>query len=501
MFAIAHRGGFPRPLTLSAAALCLMTTSALAQEMSAKDAWQDLRIRARESGLLIASQGATDYGTALVATDVRVTSQDNPEAGVLTIPELRIEVRDGERVTLIPSPELTLTLHPSQRIEREFTLRHDGEVSYLVTDDTAEFDLGAETLEVELTRALNRGEPADTAFAMTLLGFRATLDALREGTLEAVASAESVDYSFVMADDSARRPARQSGTARIEDLHIELAGSELDTLPNEPGMLGRAFDAGFALRLALSSGASIGSSEQSFGNAPIALNSEAAQSDLLLDVSDGALLLETSVTDARFSGGMGPMQGDLGVARMALSIGAPLIRTTDDRIAHYNLDLTGITASEATLALIGAQDFAGETASLALGVSADMRLLEDLGPEFGQGDEPPLDLSQARLDRLELSLGDARLTGNGAFAFLGGLMASIDNDLPQGTGDFVFELVGGDALLTRLSAAGLVPADQQFFARMMMNGLGRPVGEDHLRSEVAIRPGGAITVNGAPLPF
>jgi hypothetical protein len=34
-----------------------------------------------------------------------------------------------------------------------------------------------------------------------------------------------------------------------------------------------------------------------------------------------------------------------------------------------------------------------------------------------------------------------------------------------------------------------------------MNGLGRPVGADHLRSEIAIRPGNVITVNGAPLPF
>jgi len=153
------------------------------------------------------------------------------------------------------------------------------------------------------------------------------------------------------------------------------------------------------------------------------------------------------------------------------------------------------------LAIVGAEEFGGEGITVALDVSAQGRLTQDLGVEFGEGDTPPIDITTVSLNRLLTRVGDAELSGAGTFAFLGGLMASIGQDLPNGTGDFVFELIGGDALLTRLNALGIVPPDQQFFAHIMMNGLCRPVGEDHLRSEVAIRPGGVITVNDAPLPF
>jgi hypothetical protein len=294
---------------------------------------------------------------------------------------------------------------------------------------------------------------------------------------------------------------RQAGEADIEDLRLELTGSELDMLSDEDNMLSAAFDAGFALRLALTSGRSVGRSEQDLGGMQIAVNSVAGASDLLVDISDGALLLETNARDGEIGGGTGPMQGQVGFERLALSLGLPLIATTEDQPVHYSLELNGLAPSAETLGLVGAQDFAGETVSLALGLSANAHLTQDFGPDFDEPDEPPFDVSQVRLDRLDLSVGDARLSGNGAFTFLGGLLASIDADAPNGNGDFVFDLIGGDALLTRLSALGLVPQDQQFFARMMMNGLGRPVGEDHLRSEVTIRPGGAITVNGAPLPF
>ena len=153
------------------------------------------------------------------------------------------------------------------------------------------------------------------------------------------------------------------------------------------------------------------------------------------------------------------------------------------------------------LSLFGAGQFAGDRATITVDVGAQGRLLQEIGPNFGESDAPPFDISSASLDDLRLQVGDSAFTGSGAVTLIGGIMGQIGRERPNADGRFLFDLVGGERLLTRLQAMGIVPQDQLFFVRMMMNGLSRPIGDDHLQSEVVLQPGGGITVNGAPLPF
>lgn len=486
--------------TLSAVLLvATLGSPALAQDADVKAAWTALRSFARDSGLTIAVRGVTDFGTSMVAEGVRIYPEDDPQALLVEMDELRIEGRGGSRIALIPSAEMTVTLRDGA--ERIFALHPDGEVSYEITEDVIDFDLAFASLAIDLVQSTRRGVPTGEALNLALTALDGAFHAEREGSAEVSLNADQVGYTFAFEQASGLTPTRQRGEATIEGLRLELAGTELDMLSDEPGALARAFDAGFMARLVLSTGATTGESWQAYGPQEILVRSQSDGSELRIEAVDGAFAATTHAGAGSMEGGMGPMQGALTLDGADLSLGFPLVATAEDQPVYYRMALNNVVPSTETLALFNAQSFAGQGVSLALDIAADGRLVDQLGPDFGAGDAPPFDVSNLRLEQLDLRVGPAQLTGTGAFVFIGGLLASVDADFPNGTGDFTFDLLGGDALLTGLSAAGLIPQDQQFFARMMMNGLGRPVGEDHLRSEVAIRPDGAVTVNGAPLPF
>lgn len=486
--------------SLSAAlVMAVLTAPALAQDIGAKQAWTDLRDFARDSGLMVAARGVTDLGRSLIAEGVRIYPQGDARALLIEMPELRIESRGGARVALIPADTVTVTLRDDA--ERVVVLRPEGEITYELGQDVKDFGLILSALRVDLTQSTRRGVATGEALGADLVDLTGSLHVEREGTLAASLDVGDVQYSFAYDQNSGLAPTSQRGSARIEGLRLEAAATELDMLSDEQGAFAGAFDAGFSARLSLTTGSSSSDTWQAIGPQEIHMIAQSERSEMLAEAVDGAFSLSSHAGAGSFEGAFGPMQGAMTLGGMDLSLGFPLVVSADDRLFHFALSFADLLPSADLLGLINAQDFAGDAMSIALRIEADGRLTEELGPDFGTADAPPFDFSTVRLDTLDLGVGAARFTGAGAFAFLGGLMGSIDSDFPEGTGDFAFELLGGDALLTRLSTAGLIPPDQQFFARMMMNGLGRPVGEDHLRSELAIRPGGAVTVNGAPLPF
>ena len=489
-----------RPFSAALLLIFALVVPAAAQESAAKSAWTELRGYAREHGVFIASQGVTDYGTSLVAQNVRIHLEDDPNFVAIVMPELRIEPR-GDALALIPSPEFFITVLPDRSTEFRLTVTHSGEIVADVTDDRIALDLPFDHLRVALTHAIRRGENLDQHFSTEFRGLSAQFEVVRSGAADIRIGADSARYSFILSDPSARSPSRQTGDAEMTGLRIEFSGSELDMLSDDEGMLRTAFDAGFAMHLAMGVETSSGISDQMIDGSRISFRSSSAASEMAFDIADGGLTAHSLAQSGEISGGMAPFVGAASFDEVGLSFGFPLLATPDDQTVGYRFNFDNITATPETLQLIGTQDFAGEAISIALDVSAQARLTEDLGPEFFESDTPPFDITSVSLNQLLTRVGDAELNGTGAFTFLGGLMASIDAGIPNGTGDFLFNLIGGDALLTRLNALGIVPPDQQFFARMMINGLGRSVGEDHLQSEVAIRPGGAITVNGAPLPF
>jgi hypothetical protein len=103
------------------------------------------------------------------------------------------------------------------------------------------------------------------------------------------------------------------------------------------------------------------------------------------------------------------------------------------------------------------------------------------------------------INALELTAAGASLTGTGAF--------EIDNSdtqtfsgMPKPVGAVDLKLVGGNGLIDKLVAMGLLPEDQAMGARMMMGLFTIPSGTpDTLTSKIEVNDQGHVLANGQRL--
>ena len=498
-----------RPRVAATAILLALTATvpASAQTLSATDAWAGLNGLAQGAGMTITSGSVGRTGDSLTASGVRIFPSDNPDGMVVSMESLTVQPR-GDQIALIPSPLIRVSAPSGNNQRRSFEITHNGEIVGMLTDQNAALDLSFPMLHLHMVPmappAPVKGAPQSASPArvdVTFDALDASLRATRDGTAELTLDAASVTYDLAYTDPSTTQGAMITQTGVHTAPHLAFSGTGLTMLSDAPGMLRDAFAAGLAMSLTFRVQDSQGSSHQMMGTTSLAMTTQGGASDMTLTLADGRADISGSAGRFSVAGNFGPMQGNMQLDGMTMAFGAPLVVTSDDQLFRYMVSLDGLTPSPELLSMMGASQFAGDALDVTVDVTADGRLTQELGPDFGTGDAPPLDISRLRLDDLRLAVGESEFTGNGAVTLLGGLMGQVGRDRPNAEGDFTFNLLGGERLLNRLQSMGIVPPDQLFFVRMMINGLGRSIGDDHLQSDVAIRPGGTITVNGAPLPF
>lgn len=490
----------PRPSALLLPLALSLATPAAAQDMTAKDAWEAIIALVDGNGGQISTTGILREGDDLIAQGTILRLGAAPAALTVGLGALRISPAD-EGFVILPDPTITaVVLNAAPGEERHYTITHDGGFSLDLAEEVLTLGLGFDRFAVVQTAATADGRPLDEALDILLEGLdgSATLTLSEPFDLEGALGADLLRYSFRTAESDGFA-LRQSGNSETERVTVSIAASALAFLDSDaPGSLRRAFDGGFRVVLTIDTGPTTGQVDQEIGGMPLSMALSGGDSTLELAAEDGAFRFSTTVDgySARITSPMA--SGEAGFAQFDLSLGFPIIATEADQPFHFRLNLADLTLDDGLLAPLGGSSFAGEPATLALDLSATGRWLAEI-TDLTRAAQQPIDIRTINLASLVTRIGVSALTGSGAFSLTPG--APLQSDAPDGTGDFVFDLVGGEVLLNRLGAAGLLPPDQQFLARMMMNGLGRPVGADHLRSEVTIRPGGQITVNGAPLPF
>jgi Uncharacterized protein conserved in bacteria (DUF2125) len=141
-----------------------------------------------------------------------------------------------------------------------------------------------------------------------------------------------------------------------------------------------------------------------------------------------------------------------------------------------------------------------DPATLVIDTTGMIRLLADFNATPAAGEvPPPPEVSAVSIKELRLKMVGAELTGSGDL--------TLDNtDLvtfagtPAPTGVLNFTLTGGNGLLDKLAAMGVVPEDQLMGVRMMMGMFASPAadGSDTLNSVVEFKDKG-LFVNGQQL--
>ena len=106
------------------------------------------------------------------------------------------------------------------------------------------------------------------------------------------------------------------------------------------------------------------------------------------------------------------------------------------------------------------------------------------------GDAPPGELHSLEITELRAKVGGADLSGTGSFTFDNSDLTTFDG-VPAPTGKIDLVLAGGNGLLDKLVAMGLIPQDQAMGARMMMAMFAKPgEGQDVLNSTLEFKDKG-----------
>lgn len=184
--------------------------------------------------------------------------------------------------------------------------------------------------------------------------------------------------------------------------------------------------------------------------------------------------------------------------------GLPLLADEAAQDASMQMSLVGLTLNDEIWALADpSAQLPRDPMALSLDLTGQVRLTADLldfetlqGLEDASGVIVPV---TASLKTLMLSAVGAELLGEGFFEFDESDTETFPG-MPRPEGALDLQLIGGNALLDRLVAMGMLPEDQAMSARMMMGLFAVPgEGEDTLNSKIEINGEGHVLANGQRL--
>ncbi len=496
---------------LTAGAVIYMTAGAAVAEVTPTEVWEDWKAYMTGFGFEITASEAQS-GNDLEITDI-VLNFDAPEEGGATeirVPELSFR-DNGDGTVAIVFPDrmpLSVMTEGPEAVSFDMVYTADGmDVNVAGDASGMTYTYTADMLGLALENLTAQGEPVEVNdAALRMQDVKGTTvtggDDLRQS--RQVVSSGPVSYSFSAADPENAANV-MSVTGRIDSLTMTGEASVPEDMDTKN--MSAALAAGFAVDGEYTFGPGASSFEFTEEGAVTRGTSQSAGGNLTVAIDGGKLryggttrdvAVEVVTPDLPF-----PVSLAMQEARFGLDM--PVARKEEAQDFGLTFVLGDLTVSDQIWAMFDPEGkLPRDPATLALELSGKARVLADwMDPAqmaaIEKSGEAPAEMDALSIDRLQLSVAGAELTGEGDLAF--------DNEdtqtypgMPKPVGDVSLRLTGVNTLLDKLVEMGLLPEDQVMGARMMMGVFANPVeGEDALKSEIEFTEDGQILANGQRL--
>jgi hypothetical protein len=499
-------------LTVSTATIALMAGNAFA-DVTPEQVWQNWLDMSTTYGQTITTKSAERQGDSLVITGMALSYAKDGAKVESTLDEIIFKDNgDGTvAVTMSDTYPMTMTMPAidsdpaSVPTTMQMTMTQSGMVMTASgTPEATSYAFSAPSLKVAVTTT-------DTTDASKTLGtgdFNLTQVAgkyLVSGASDAKKidsdfTAEALAMSFAFADPTSATNFEM--TATMADLVAKTAGTFVGMDETD---FGKALALGFAANGAISYGATAYDINVTEEAGPTKITGAAESGDLsfALDAAKihyggGAKGVTTTLTSAEI-----PFpQVVLSYSEAAFDLAFPIGKT--DAPAEFNLlsKLSDLTISEEIWAMFDpAATLPRDPATLVIDVTGTAKVTANIfDPAYAESqlDAAPGELHSLNVNALQLTVAGADLTGTGAFTFDNTDLETYGG-MPKPTGKLALKLVGGNGLMDKLVALGVLPEDQAMSARMMLSMFANPgAGEDELNSELEFKDGGFFA-NGQQL--
>ncbi|SHG73203.1 DUF2125 domain-containing protein [Marivita hallyeonensis] len=494
-----------RLATSTALALCLGASPALA-DLTAQEVWDSLE-------------------SALVGFGYTVTATEDPSSDGLDVREIRMvfALPDdiGEASATVPLIELTengdgsvdmafpqampitvLAEAPNGESQRtvmvydnaDLTVTVSGETDNLVYDFTAtEVSLSITEMEVDGSSIMTD----DARFRIStsdVAGNATTKTGAGQPTeITQTIQMGQLSYDIAMPDEDTGELAVITGA--LQSVTID----STSTLP-------AGFNAGDVMMTGLkaradmtyASGASRFSIPDDLG--VTTLTSQSASGAFNLAMADGSLTYDISGKDIAYVATTSdfPLPINLEASEMALRFTMPTEASESPEDVALALTLGGVTLSDQLWNIFDAGGvLPRDPATVVLDLSGQVTPKVSFSdPESIAAGQVPAELNALQLNQLQINIAGAELLGTGSFTFDNSDLETFGG-MPKPTGSATFGLQGGNALIDKLIAMGLMTAEDAMGARMMMSMFAVPAdGPDSLTSTIEVNDQGHVLANG-----
>jgi len=488
--------------TLLAGLLC---STAAQADVTAAEVWQSWQDYYSDMGYTVTAGSEEAAGDTLTLRDVTGTSTTPEASGSVTIAEV-VMVERGGAVEITMSPEVPFDM--TSVVEEDTTemsmlfTQPDMKMTVSGTPEEMTYDFTAPSLGMTITEMLVNGAPVEMTMEMLASDVTGTSVMATAGDTIATQQFAAPEMSFTL---SAVDP-ETGGTFSMDGSMTDLAGTGSMTLPEGVDMvdMAAALKAGLTIDGSFSYGA--GAYTMDVVDATDTMNIEAAGEGGSFDIGMTAEALRygakgTGATLA-LTGSQIPFPVNISLAESALSLLMPVSQSEEPAPFAFETRLVDLTVNDEIWAMFDPMaQLPRDPATLILDISGAARMLVDIfDPEQTADPEAvPGELHALDLNELQLTFGGANLTGDGSFTFDNTDMVTYDG-FPKPLGSVSLKLLGGNGLLDKLIAMGVVPEEQAMGVRMMAGLFANAgPGPDELNSTIEVREDGGLYANGQRL--
>ncbi len=497
----------------AAALVYTMTTQAALADLTTQEVWSDWKSYLSSTGYAVSGdEEVTGNDLTIRNLIMRQEIPENNSAVSINMDRLVFREKGDGSVSIILPDSFPIAFQFSGGEEEErsadgvLTYSHTG--SKMIASGTIEditYEFNADRIGAELTKLLvdgNQLPPEQARAAVELTGYagsaRVRQDELR--TIAQKQQAKSLSYDIAFSDptstDKGALKGQLQGLAFGGDstLPLQMDRSDFNQMLKD----GFGGDGVFEYASGSSEFRGVGEGE------PFALSSSSQGGRLAVALDSGLVAYDIAQNQTAISleSDNLPFPVGLNMAEFGAKIQVPVAQSDDEQDFAMALTLTDFTMSDMIWAMFDpAAQLPRDPATVVLDLTGKAKVLVDfLDPAeteaMQDSEENPFELNAMTLNKLLVSIVGAQLSGTGDFTFDNSDMETFDG-MPRPTGQVELELVGGNGLLDRLIAMGVLGDQEAMGARMMMGMLAMPTGEsDTLKSKIEITEKGHVLANG-----
>jgi hypothetical protein len=509
-----------RRLAGSTALVMFLAAPAFA-DVTPEQVWENWLSFATSSGQTVTTESVERDGDTLVVTGMQMAIEQEGVTGTGSVDEIRFQdMGDGTvEVTMSDSYPFEMTIDPPEAdadpTSLSMEIRQPG-LTITASGDEAEtvYDFSGPEVTIALTSVEGvDAEAVDLTVEAKLTNVTGKyLVAVGEGETSSLTSSFAAEnLALTMAGSDLDPSPAEGEMAGPSDMKVTLSMADLTGTTNGTFLgsaamvdMAAALKAGFATDGSFSSGATTYDMQvtEAAGVTKITGQAESNTISFVMDATQLAYSGGAKAVTMSMSAPEIPFpQVNIGYGEAAFGFQMPVTVTEEPADFSFLTRIVDLTVSDEIWGIIDpTNQLPRDPATLVIDTKGKAKLFVDIMDPAAMeaaGDQPPGELNALDITALQAKIAGAELTGSGALTFDNTDLVTYGG-MPAPTGKVDLKLVGGNTLMDKLVAMGLLPEDQVMGFRMMLSMFANATGEDELSSTLEFKDGGFFA-NGQQL--